>query len=183
MSEYVEAAKLLLTKVGIPGLVGVPAAVLFTPEPWAARLGLLDLRNNYRMWFGLAFAVGVAALAAESWRWLLKGFTALAQRLSKSSRKAKLNALINALSASEREMLITAFYNPGGEYLPDVARQLGVDWEKALMALQRLGLVEKGWGIRSAYFCIPEEHMKTLKELVADDQKRAVNNRVTKKSA
>jgi hypothetical protein len=175
----VEVAEFILQKAGIPGLLGVPAVVLLTPEPWADRLGLLALRKDHAMWFGLAFAFGLALLLASIGRTLLGWGRGAWEWWGMAKRKKKLAALLSALDDEERDLVVHAFHY-GGEVSPLLNRS-GLDsFQTTITRLLSLGLVCREHGIRSSYYCIPREHMQTMTALLADEQEQAVEHRVSK---
>jgi len=92
-------------KIGssLAGVVCVlTALLLFTPDVFVARTGLLDLRNDYRPWLGLAFLVSLSLFAAG----LLEATIGAVRGFFQERRiQRNLLAVLRDLTPDEKEFL------------------------------------------------------------------------------
>ncbi len=92
-------------KIGssLAGVVCVlTALLLFTPDDFVARTGLVDLRDNYKPWLGLAFFASLSIFLAS----LLEAAIGLMQNVVQDKRLHRnLRTVLRDLTADEKAFL------------------------------------------------------------------------------
>jgi len=159
-TEVVGLARDLLNKIGTPGLVAVPAMVLWLPSWLPGMSYVVPLRQTHGTWLVLAFMLGLVLTARY---FVMDAAPAVVRRLTtrnetaqeaiaETKRRSDFDRLVEKLGPDSRTMLLKLAVNQGAVAFNRMGFARGE--RQALNELHALGIVdieESFWAIRPRY--------------------------------
>lgn len=96
----------------------ITGIVLFLPDPWAAEIGLQQVRADYRGWIGLTFVSTLSLAVVGALQTLI---SPLYQSVRKALQMQRFRSLILALPADQRAVLLWCLEHHSSEFFAPIA--------------------------------------------------------------